>query len=282
MTDWDAERYHQLSNPQLGWGRRVLERLAPSPGERILDLGCGTGRLTMELASVIGHGFIVAVDRSDAMIREAAAQLQPLSDKQVRQRGPHRLEADAVTSAAHFVRADGTQLPFVDAFDAVLSTATFHWIRDHNALFASIYRALVPGGRLVAQCGGGPNLKSLIDRANALAQTRKFERYFDGWHDPWEFADVPTTIQRLDRASFTAIDVYLEEAPTTLPDRDTYLDFVSTVCVREHVARLPEASKRAFLDALADQAAADAEPFTLDYWRLNILARKPAGIEQAA
>jgi trans-aconitate methyltransferase len=273
MADWDAERYHRLSNPQLGWGRRVLERLSPRAGERILDLGCGTGRLTAELVQAIGEGTIVAVDRSETMLRQAAAQ-DAL--------GPHRVGDDRLASDVHFVRADGTHLPFADAFDAVLSTATFHWIHDHNALFASIYRALLPGGRLVAQCGGGPNLKRLIDRADALAQTAPFRRYFDGWTDPWLFADVATTIHRLHQASFTAVDVFLEEAPTTLPDRETFQEFLATVCVREHLARVPDADRPAFLHVLADQAADDDPAFTLDYWRLNIVARKPAGIEQAA
>ena len=273
--DWDAERYHRLSNPQLGWGRRVLERLAPVPGERVLDLGCGTGRLTAELLSSIGEGTIVAVDRSEAMLREATAV-------KAGARGPHLVGDDTPSSVVHFVRADGACLPFADAFDAVLSTATFHWIRDHDALFASIYRALVPGGRLVAQCGGGPNLELLLDRAAALTRLAPFDRYFDGWSDPWEFANVPTTMGRLHDAAFTAVDVYLEEAPTTLPDRAAFRDFLSCVCIREHLARLPETERDLFLDHLADQSAHDDPPFTLDYWRLNIIARKPAGIEQAA
>ncbi len=96
------------------------------------------------------------------------------------------------------------------------------------------------------------------------------------------FADVPATIHRLREAAFTAIDVYLEEAPTALDDRDTYRDFLATVCLREHLARLPEIERGQFLDVLADKAAEDDPAFTLDYWRLNILAQKPAGIEQAA
>ena len=276
MADWDAARYHLLSNPQVGWGRRVLERLAPRPGERILDLGCGTGRLTAELAAALGHGTVVAVDRSETMLREAAAQALP---------GPHRVGDDTLSSGTHhvhFVRADGACLPFVDTFDAVLSTATFHWIHDHQALFASIYRALAPGGRLVAQCGGGHNLLTLYDRAEDLMALPRFASYFEGWRDPWRFEDVPSTIHRLREAAFTAIDVYLEAAPTTLPDRDTYKDFLATVCARHHVERLPAIERDEFLDQLTIAAAADDPPFTLDYWRLNILAQKPAGIEQAA
>jgi trans-aconitate 2-methyltransferase len=275
MTDWDAERYHRLSNPQLGWGRHVLERLAPDPNERILDLGCGTGRLTTELFAAMGEGLVVAVDRSEAMLRQAAAQ-------HTWHRGPHPVDADKLPTRIHMVRADGLHLPFVDAFDAVLSTATFHWILDHDLLFASIYRALVPGGRLVAQCGGAGNLASLLERSTELTTRKPYRKYFEDWRDPWLFADVPTTIVRLDRAGFRAIDVTLVPAPTTLDNRKTYRDFLSCVCVREHIARLPNDLQPAFLDALADRAADDSPPFTLDYWRLNITARKPAGIERAA
>jgi len=275
MADWDAERYHRVSDPQLEWGRRVLRRLAPQPGERILDIGCGTGRLTAELVAALGQGIVVGIDRSEAMLREAAAQA-------VEPTGPHRLGDDRVGVRACFVRADGTALPFVDAFDAVLSTATFHWILDHGQLFASIYRALAPGGRLIAQCGGSANLGRLLDRAGALAERPALARYFQGWQGPWEFADVPTTIQRLDKAGFTAIDVSLEPAPVTFPDRASFCEFVSCVCLRDHLTRLREDDRPQFLDVLADEAAADSPPFTLDYWRLNMAGKKPAGIEQAA
>ena len=87
MAEWDAERYHRVSNPQLEWGRRVLRRLAPQPGERILDIGCGTGRLTAELVSALGEGTVVAVDRSETMLREASAQAANPA-------GPHRLHDD--------------------------------------------------------------------------------------------------------------------------------------------------------------------------------------------
>ena len=276
MSDWDAETYHKLSDPQFSWGVRVLEKLRPVPGERVLDLGCGSGRLTARLADLIGCGLVVGVDLSDAMLAEASVRLA----QRARPAGPHRLGDTGVR--IHLVRGDGAHLPFADVFDAVFSAATFHWVQDHDMLFASIHRALAAGGRLVAQCGGGPNLSVLLTRTHGLMEEPYFARWFTGWSDPWHFADVPTTIARLERAGFTNVHVTLDPAPTPLADAAAYQAFLSIVCVRHHVARLPEAERPHFLRALAERAAADDPPFTLDYWRLNLSAVKPAGAEQAA
>lgn len=274
MSDWDAERYHRLSDPQLTWGRRVLARLGPLPGERILDIGCGTGRLTSEILLTMGRGCVVGVDSSAAMLMEASIRShEPAVGPRDVMQAPGRV---------HFVRADGADLPFAGAFDAVFSTAAFHWIPDHDRLFANIYKALAPGGRLVAQCGGGPNLQSLLNRAHRLMEMPEYRDHFDGWHDPWYFADVASTLIRLENTGFTMATASLESAPTTMPDAGTYKDFLSCVCVRHHVAHLPAEQRPSFLDALAAGAEADDPPFTLDYWRLNIFAVKPAGAEQAA
>lgn len=273
-NDWDAERYHRLSNPQLGWGRRVLSKLAPKPGERVLDLGCGTGRLTAEALAAMGTGCVVGLDRSEAMLTEAAVRTAAPAS------GPH--DVDRPPARIHLVRADGSHLPFAGVFDAIFSTATFHWIPDHDRLFASIYGALAPGGRLVAQCGGGPNLETLLGRAHELMESPSYREWFRGWRDPWNFADVPSTIVRLENAGFTMVHASLEPSPTTLADAPAYRDFLSCVCVRHHVDRLPEQVRPSFLDALARDAESDDPPFTLDYWRLNISAVKPAGAERAA
>lgn len=247
-VDWDAQRYHLLSEPQVAWGRRVLARLAARPGERILDLGCGTGRLTSDVAARTGV-LVVGADRSPRMLDQARTQ--------------------AVEQAA-FVLADGANLPFASAFDAVFSTATFHWIPDHDRLFAEIHAALRPGGRLVAQCGGGPNLARLIQRVHALMESPAFASHFRTWRDPWYFAGVDETRARLAAAGFDAIEVSLEPAPTPLGDGLTYADFISCVCVRHHVDRLPPPERARFVARLADLAAGDDPPYTLDYWRLNM------------
>ena len=276
MSDWDAETYHRLSDPQFSWGLRVLERLRPVSGERILDLGCGSGRLTERLADVLGQGLVVGSDLSHAMLAQASGRRA----ERGRPAGPHRVGDTG--AHIHLVRADALHLPFVDIFDGVFSAATFHWVQDHDTLFASVHRALAPGGRLVAQCGGGPNLSVLLARAHHLMDSPYFTKWFKGWSDPWNFADVSATVVRLERAGFTNVHVSLEPAPTPLGDARSYEAFLSVVCVRHHVARLPEAERPNFLHALTEQAAGDDPPFTLDYWRLNLSAVKPAGAERAA
>lgn len=252
-VDWNAGIYHRLSQPQVGWGLEVLERLNPWPGERILDIGCGTGRLTREVAART-RTLVVGVDPSAAMLTEAMA---------------HRPEHVA------FVRADGAALPVRGGFDAVFSTATFHWILDHDRLFEEIFAALRPGGRLVAQCGGGANLKILRGRARALMESPRFNAWFGTWSEPWYYANADDTRVRLALAGFTNVNVSLQPAPTSFPDAQGYSDFISCVCVRHHVDALPADQRPPFVAALADLAAQDDPPFTLDYWRLNIEAQRP-------
>lgn len=257
MSDWNAEKYHELSSPQQAWGRRVLDRLPLTGRECVLDLGCGTGRLTAELARRVPEGRVVAADRSTAMLETAARWLREHAAR------------------VRLVQADGAALPFRHTFDAVFSTATFHWIPDHAALFRSIIIALTPGGRLVAQCGGGPNLALLYAHADAIARQPFFAHYFVDWEPPGNYADVESTRRRMQAAGFVDLNVWLEAAPTAFKHAAEYQDFVSTVCLRQHLSRIPGADRAGFLREVTMLAAADDPPLTLDYWRLNIDARRP-------
>jgi trans-aconitate 2-methyltransferase len=272
MSDWDAARYHRISDPQVAWGRTVAARLAPVAGERILDLGCGTGRLTEEIAAKPGI-FVVGLDRSAAMLQEAAArQLHrgqtPISDS----RGPTPV-LDSYGALA-YVRADGSALPFVDAFDAVFSAATFHWIPDHDRLFASIYRALKKGGRLIAQAGGARNLEQVYSRARRLMRSPQYARFYASWSEPCHFENVSDTEARLQRAGFKDFEASLVSAPVSFQQPEAYAEFVAAVCLRHQLDRLPSEDRGVFMSRLTEEAINDEPPLTLDYWRLNISARK--------
>jgi trans-aconitate methyltransferase len=260
MSDWDAAKYHRISDPQLAWGRTVAARLAPVAGERILDLGCGTGRLTEEIAQTPGI-HVVGLDRSAAMLQEAASR---------RAQTPG---LDSHTGPA-YVRGDGEALPFADVFDAVFSTATFHWIPDHDRLFRSLYTALRAGGRVIAQCGGAGNLDRLYGRAWALMRSPACARYFATWSSPNHFENIADTEQRLVRGGFKDIDVSLVMSPVTFERPEAFTEFVAAVCLRHHLDRLPVENRDDFMQRVTDDATADDPPLTLDYWRLNISARK--------
>jgi trans-aconitate 2-methyltransferase len=175
-----------------------------------------------------------------------------------------------------FVRVELPHLPFREWADLVFSTATFHWVRDHAALFRNILAALRPGGRLFAQCGGGPNLRHAHQLAEEVMQLEKFARFFHNWSGVWEFSSAETARQRLVDSGFVDVETDLEPAPTTLADEASYREFVTTVIYHAHLALLPGGTLRTdFVDEVTRRAARQDPPFTLDYWRLNLKGRRP-------
>jgi len=280
MSDWDAAKYHRISDPQLAWGRAVAARLNAMPGERVLDLGCGTGRLTAEIAQVPGI-IVVGLDSSAAMLEQAYRGQTPVVQLPTGVHSSDRGQTPVVglPTATRgqppvYVLADGGRLPFASAFDAVFSAAVFHWIPDHDQLFRSVHAALKPGGRLIAQCGGAKNLDRLYGRARALMHSDQYRDHFGSWKDFNHFENVADTEQRLRHAGFDDIDVSLVSSPVTFDTPAAFEEFVAAVCLRHHLDRLPAEARDGFLTKMTDQAREDDPPLTLDYWRLNIAARK--------
>lgn len=258
-VEWNASSYERVSSPQAAWGHRVLARLDLRGDERAIDAGCGTGRLTAELMRRLPRGQLVAIDRSWNMLVTARANLRPEFGNRVA-----------------FVRVALPDMPFDAWADLVFSTATFHWVKDHDRLFRQIWRALRPGGRLVAQCGGGPNLADAHRLAESVMREPPFDGYFAHWTPVWEFATPEQTAARLHAAGFIDVHTSLEPAPTTLADEPAYREFVGTVIYHPHLRMLPDlALRERFLDAVTARARQQDPPFTLDYWRLNLEGRRP-------
>ena len=244
--DWDAATYDRVSDPHVEWANTLLDRLDLEGGETVLDAGCGSGRVTALLADRLPRGHVVAVDQAPSMVEHA--------------RG-------ALGERATVFAADLMELELDEPVDAVFSNAVFHWVPDHDRLFACLHAALRPGGRIVAQCGGEGNVARFHEAARAAAAEAPYAEHLDGWEGPWNFAGPDETAERLERAGFAEIETWLQPYPVVPDDPESYL---RTVCLGYHLERLPEGLRPSFVRAVLERS--DEE---LDYVRLNMVARRP-------
>jgi trans-aconitate 2-methyltransferase len=243
--DWDAAGYDRVSAPQVEWALRVLERLSLRGDETVLDAGCGSGRVTQLLLERLPRGRVVAVDSAPSMVEHAREALDP--------------------ERATVLQASLTELVLDEPVDAAFSNAVFHWIADHDALFARLHAALRPGGRLVAQCGGEGNVERFHRAAREVASLDAYAPYLGGWQGPWHFAGAEATAARLERAGFAEVKTWLEPYPVIPPDP---ISFVSVVCLGPHLERLPEQLHDPYARAVLERSGTE-----LDYVRLNIDAK---------
>jgi trans-aconitate 2-methyltransferase len=246
--DWDAATYHRVSDIQFTWALEQLERLTLDGDEVVLDAGCGSGRVTALLADRVPDGRVYGVDVAPSMAEHAQ---------------------EALGDRATIFCQDLVELSIPEPVDVIFSNATFHWIKDHDALFAALFRTLRPhGGRLVAQCGGLGNIDAFRRLADSVAAEEPFGPYFADWHGPWNYADAESTAARLHAARFDQVETWLEPKSVTPEDPRA---FVRTVCVVRHLDLLPEKLRDPFIDRVLAEAG---EPFVLDYVRLNMTARR--------
>lgn len=242
--DWDAQTYDRVADPMTRWGSAMLDRLPLAGDERVLDAGCGSGRVTELLAVRLPHGRVVALDGSPAMVDAARERLASFGG---------RIE---------FVVADLSRpLPLTEPVDAILSTATFHWVPDHDALFTNLAAVLRPGGWLVAQCGGVGNIASI---------QRILATIGDGWLGPVHFEAPMATVSRLDAAGFVDIECWLTDEPTRFEPGEPLETYLRTVVLGAHLERLPASERDGFVRTVAERLS---EP-VIDYVRLNIVARR--------
>ena len=247
--EWDAETYDRVSDPQFSWGIEVLERLELSGTESVIDAGAGSGRVTERLIGRLPGGRVLAIDGSQAMIDKARENLG---------------------DAADYAVMDLAELEVSDPVDVVFSTATFHWIPDHDNLFRRVHAALKPGGRLHAQCGGAGNVARHAQAIGTVASRPDFAEHYKEMAMMWNFSSAEETAARLRNAGFEEIDPWLEPKPLTPPEPR---EFMRTVTLGPHLQLLPEELRETFIDQVVAEMD---EPVTLDYVRLNMQARRPA------
>ncbi|HEY5287921.1 MAG TPA: methyltransferase domain-containing protein [Solirubrobacteraceae bacterium] len=243
VRDWDGASYDRISGTMEALGLEVLARLELQGDELVLDAGCGSGRITQALIERLPRGRAIAADQSASMVEAARQRLGESADVRV---------------------VDLLELELEQPVDAIISTATFHWIADHDLLFDRLHAALRPGGRLVAQCGGEGNITTLRGKVAPLIGQEPYAEHFRGWQPPWNYAGAEQTHERLLSAGFASAECWLQPAPRE-PDHPR--EFLSTIVLGPHVQRLPGELRERFMD---DAMAAIGEPVVVDYVRLNI------------
>ncbi len=240
---WDGQIYDRISGPQQKLGMAVLERLPLEGDETVLDAGCGSGRVTEKLIERLPRGHVIAIDASQSMVEAARARLGERADVR---------------------RGDLLELELDRPIDAILSTATFHWIADHQRLFARLRAALRDGGRLSAQCGGEGNITQLRSRAAVVLEREPFARHFADWNPPWYYAAAEVTRERLLAAGFASADCWLAPAPQQ-PEHPR--EYLATIVLGPHYQHLPESLREPYMDEVMKELG---EPVVIDYVRLNM------------
>jgi trans-aconitate 2-methyltransferase len=255
-ANWDAQRYDRVARPHAAWGATVLDRLSLDGDEVVLDAGCGSGRITAQLLERLPRGRVIAADNSPTMLAEARVTLAPFGAR------------------AEVVEADLVEIDTIlDApVDAIFSTAVFHWIADHERLFAALRRVVRAGGPLVAQCGGAGNLAQFMAAADDVVARPAWRDTFAGQHLWRHYYTPEVTEQQMRAAGFATVEAGLEPSPQTFASPAALGDFCRGVVLTSHVSKLPEAARADFVGEVVAEVVERLGGCTLDYVRLNIAA----------
>ena len=242
---WNPADYNKSSPAQQLWAQELIAKLDLSGNERVLDLGCGDGKVTAAIAENVPLGIVTGIDSSAEMIRFA------------REYFPSRLHPNL-----NFVRMDASHLTFRKKFDVIFSNAALHWISDHKPVLAGIACSLRPNGRLLIQMGGKGNADQVFGVLEVLLGNRRWGQYFEGFSYTYGFFGTEEYQQWLVESGLEPIRVELIPKDMSYPTRDAFAAWIRTTWL-PWMARLPEGEQSVFIEAVIDE----------------YLARYPAGPE---
>ena len=258
-TYWDAETYDRIGTPMRGWAQQVIDDLDLRGDEVVLDAGCGSGSVTLDLLAKLPRGRIYAVDASEEMV---ASLTKTLAERGITNVVP--------------LRASLTDFMLPEPVDAIFSNAVFHWIPDDDALFGGLFRAAKPGGQLRAQCGGAGNNAHVLESVAAVRERPEFAEHLGGFSDSKTYRTPERAKASLERAGWGDVRASLFAAPVPFEREADAALYVKTILLRDHVARLPGGLGDEYaLAVVRETVRRFGEPYTADYVRLDIWARRP-------
>ncbi len=271
-TYWDAETYEKIGTPMRGWAQQVIEDLALRGDETVLDAGCGSGSVTLDLWKKLPRGKIYAVDGSPQMIEKLKRTLA--------ERGIKNIVA---------VQSDLTKLQLTEQVDVVFSNAVFHWIPDDDGLFGSLARATKHDGRLRAQCGGAANIKRLMSATRAVEARKPYAEHLRGRVETRKYRTNSQAREALQRNGWRDVRADTFASPVTFGDTDSAVLYLRTIILQQQAAALDLAAKassepgqpqpqslsdRFLREVIAEVEKRHGSPFVADYVRLDLWATR--------
>ncbi len=254
---WDAEKYDAVKAPQIEAGKELMSLAGIRENDAILDLGCGTGKLTKELAHLASKGVVVGIDPSEEMLEKARV-------------------AASHTGNMTVLRAAAEEINFLDKFDLAFSNSSMQWVKDQPKAAATAYRALKQGGRIAFQFPAANFCAEFFDSVDGAISMLGYDRFFEGWQSPWRFPSKEEYESMLNRAGFRALNVFYKKYRVgfgTIPD---VMIWWSSAGLRPYLAALPEGAQEHFKEAFAEgfkRNKTDAG-IEFDFRRLFALAKK--------
>ena len=255
--EFDGNKYTAASAHQKEWGAKLIQDLNLSGTERILDLGCGDGALTAQLAALVPQGSALGIDASRGMIEATRAHV-----------------ADNLS----FAVGDINELSFENEFDIVFSNATLHWIKDHHALLKNVHRALKNGGALRFNFAGDGNCANFFSVVKEAKQLPQFARYFSGFEWPWYMPSIEEYEQLVQRIPFSQSRVGGENADRHFADRETMIKWIDQPSLVPFMQLVADEHKEEFrqlvIERMIEKTRQIGGRCFETFRRINLLAKK--------
>jgi trans-aconitate methyltransferase len=232
MYSWDPELYSSSSSAQKNWGLELLGKLCLKGDERILDVGCGDGKLSSEIARSLSEGSVLGIDLSEEMIA-FAKEHYPL------ERFPNLT----------FMQMDATELRFDSEFDIIFSNAALHWIKNQKPLLKGFWKSLKPGGKLLVQMGGKGNAADVFKIIDSMLEEEKWGSYFRNFVFPYGFYEPEEYEKWLKDAGFSVKSLELISKVMILEGERGLFNWFSSTW-HPYIQQIPEESRDVFIAEL--------------------------------
>ncbi|NTU52752.1 MAG: methyltransferase domain-containing protein [Chlorobiaceae bacterium] len=230
--EFDGKKYEQASAHQKEWGAKVIAELDLRGTESVLDLGCGDGALTLQIAGQLSQGRVLGIDASKGMI-EAAMPNETVN--------------------LEFMVMDIDDLDFGEEFDVVFSNATLHWVKDHRRLLGNVRRALRPGGRVRFDFAGEGNCMNFFSVVREIMALDRFADVFAGYEWPWYMPSVEAYTELAEESGLRNVRVWGGNADRFFPERDAMIRWIDQPSIVPLLAVLPESLRVPFRDEVVER-----------------------------